>query len=121
MAKETKAQRQERLDAERQQHLAVAKATYTERMMAVFARASKMNFELEANQTAQFLVSNRDDRYEYFYVDPVWSEDANSVLWDLEEAVSDKEAAAAERDRVANLRATALAKLTAEERQALSL
>ena len=121
MARETKAQREVRLEAERLARVEVAKATYTERMMAVFARATKMNFDLDVKD-AKFVVHDRDSNYrEVYSVDPVWSELADSDLYSLEMAVEFKEEAAAERERKANLRATALAKLTAEEREALSL
>jgi predicted nucleic acid-binding protein len=121
MARETKAQRDARLEAERLARVEVAKATYTERMMAVFARATKMNFDLDVKD-AKFVVHDRDSNYrEVYSVDPVWSELADSDLYSLEMAVEFKEEVAAERERKANLRATALAKLTAEEREALSL
>lgn len=121
MARETKAQRLEREAAETAQQVALAKATYTERMMAVFARATKMNFDLEVKDT-QFKVEDRDDRRSTpFFVSPVWNELADSDLYSLEMAVEFKEEVAAERDRLANLRKTALAKLTDEERKALSL
>jgi hypothetical protein len=90
-------------------------------MMAVFARATKMNFDLDVKD-AKFVVHDRDSNYcEVYSVDAVWSELADSDLYSLEMAVEFKEEVAAERERKANLRATALAKLTAEEREALSL
>jgi len=46
---------------------------------------------------------------------------ADVDLYSLEQEVSWKEEAERERERVANLRKTALSKLTAEEREALSL
>lgn len=121
MARETKAQRLEREVLEREQSLFVAKSTYTERMMEVLARATKMNFELEVKE-ALFVLEDRDDRRAgTFTVNPVWSELADVDLYSLEQEVSWKEEAEAERERVANLRKTALSKLTAEEREALSL
>jgi hypothetical protein len=123
MARETKTQRQAREQAVRHavSRLAVAKSTYTERMMEVLDRATKMNFELEVKE-ALFVLEDRDDRCAgTFTVNPVWSESADEDLYSLEQEVSWKEEAVAERERVANLRKTALAKLTAEEREALSL
>lgn len=121
MAKESKAQREVRLVAEHLARVEVAKATYTERMMAVFARATKMNFDLDVKD-AKFVVHDRDSNYrEVYSVDPVWSELADSDLYSLEMAVEFKEEVVAERERKANLRATALAKLTAEERELLNL
>jgi hypothetical protein len=121
MARETKAQREERLEAERQARWDVARATYTERMMTVFARAVKMNFELTVDSNS-FSLSDRDERRATpFLVYPTWSELADSDLLDLEQAVEWKEEAAAEAERLRNLRQTALAKLTDEERRALSV
>jgi uncharacterized protein (UPF0335 family) len=121
MARETKAQREARTEAERLARVEVAKSTYTERMMAVFARATKMNFDLDVKD-AKFVVHDRDSNYcEVYSVDPVWNVLADSDLYSLEMAVEFKEEAALERERKANLRATALAKLTAEERELLNL
>jgi len=121
MARETKAQREARLEAERLERVAVAKATYVERMMAVLRRATKQNFELEVLETMRFLVTNRDSREDYFYVSPSWSEQADMDLNELEWSVESKEEAAAEAERRANVRANALAKLTSEERELLKL
>jgi len=121
MARETRAQREERLEAERQARMAVARATYTERMMTVFARAVKMNFELTVDLNT-FSLSDRDERRATpFLVYPTWSELADSDLYTLEMAVEWKEEAVAEAERLRNLRQTALSKLTNEERQALNL
>jgi len=121
MARETKTQRQAREQAEQFAQLSVAKSTYTERMMSVLARATKSNFELEVKE-ALFVLEDRDDRRAgTFTVNPVWSEMADVDLYSLEQEVSWKEESVAERERVANLRKTALSKLTAEEREALSL
>ncbi len=121
MARETRAQREARWNAERDAQVAVAKATYTERMMAVLERATKMNFELEV-KAAKFVVSDRDERrFSPYVVQPAWTETADMDLYSLEVSVEMKEEARAERERVLNLRQTALAKLTDEERKALSL
>jgi hypothetical protein len=121
MARETKAQREARLELERQERLAVAKATYVERMMSVLRRATKQNFELTVSLSDSFLVSDRDDNSSYFYVSPAWSEQADMNLNELEWSVESKEERAAEAERRANVRANALAKLTAEERELLKL
>lgn len=121
MAKETKAQREARLEAERLANVAVAKATYTERMMAVLERAVNENFDLTVKAN-QFLVEDRDHRRgNIFLVDPVWSPVNDMVLYELEVSVELKEEARAEREQKAAVRATALAKLTSEERAELGL
>ena len=121
MARETKAQRDARLEAELQARLSVAKATYTERMMAVLARATKENFELEV-KNGLFKVEDRDERHrDAYFLKPTWSETADMDLYSLELSVELKEEARAEREQKALVRATALAKLTAEEREELGL
>jgi hypothetical protein len=121
MARETRAQREARWNAERDAQVAVAKATYTERMMAVLERAVKENFELTVKGN-QFLVADRDDRRASpFFVYAEWTVVSDMALYELEVSVELKEEARAERERVLNLRQTALAKLTDEERKALSL
>jgi hypothetical protein len=121
MARETKAQREARLEAERLALVAVAKATYTERMMALLARAVRENFEMTVDAD-EFKLSDRDSRFRNeYWVAPVWAEVADVQLYELEMAVEDKEQARAEREQRANVRAAALAKLTAEEREELGL
>ena len=121
MAKETKAQREARLEADTAQQVAVAKATYTERMMAMLERAVKENFDLTVKAN-QFLVEDRDHRRgNIFLVDPVWSPVNDMVLYELEVSVELKEEARAKREQKAQARATALAKLTKEERELLDL
>jgi hypothetical protein len=121
MARETKAQREARLEAERLAQVAVARATYTERMMALLARAVRENFEMTVDAD-EFKLSDRDSRFRNeYWVAPVWAEVADVQLYELEMAVEDKEQARAEREQRANVRAVALAKLTAEEREELGL
>ena len=121
MARETKAQRDARLEAELQARLSVAKATYVERMMAVLERATKENFELEVKDML-FKVEDRDERRRVpHFLPPAWTETADMDLYSLEVSVELKEEARAEREQKALVRATALAKLTAEEREELGL
>lgn len=105
--------------ASKQSHNA---STYTERMMAVLQRAGKENFELEVRD-GKFRVEDRDDRRfgGTFYLPPAWDRMADVDLFQLEQAVEFKEEARAEREQKAQVRATALAKLTAEEREELGL
>jgi hypothetical protein len=121
MARETRAQREARLEAETAQRVAVAKLTYTERMMAVLERAVRENFELTVKGN-QFLVADRDERrVSPYVVQPTWTETADMDLYSLEVSVELKEEARADREQRALVRATALAKLTAEERELLNL
>jgi hypothetical protein len=121
MARETKAQREARLELVHEGRLAMAKLTYTERMMAVLERAVRENFEMTVD-AKEFKLSDRDSRFRNeYWVAPVWAEVADEQLYELEMAVEDKEEARAEREQRANVRATALAKLTTEERAELGL
>jgi hypothetical protein len=121
MARKTKAELAAEREAELQVRLAVAKATYTERMMAVLERAVNQNFELNVSN-GQFVVEDRDERRRNAYnLQPAWSETADMDLYSLELSVELKEEARAKREHVSKLRASALAKLTAEERELLGL
>jgi FtsZ-binding cell division protein ZapB len=122
MARETKAQRLARELEETAQRVEVAKATYTERMMAVLERAAKENFELEVRD-GKFRVEDRDDRRfsGTFYLPPAWDTMSDVDLFQLEVAVELKEEARLEREQKANARAAALAKLNAFERDLLGL
>lgn len=121
MARETKAQREAREAMERAQELAQAEATYVDRMMALFLRAMKYNFELSVVETNRFLLVDRDDTTELFYVSPTWSRDADLELVELEVQVDYKVSVEEERNRRYALKQQALSKLTAEERAVLNL
>lgn len=121
MAKETKAQREARLEAERQAQMVMAKATYTDRLMAVLERAVKENFELEV-RNSQFVVQDRDDRRSTpFFLKPVYTNLNDMDLFGLEMAVDCKEEERWEREQKAQARTAALAKLTEEEKELLGL
>ena len=121
MAKETKAQRLEREAKDQAQRVAVAKATYTLRLMTVLERAVKENFELEV-LNCMFQLKDRDAyRDPPFTVYPVWSDVSDTALYELQLAVELKEEERAEREQKTKVRASALAKLTAEERTELGL
>jgi hypothetical protein len=121
MARKTKAEQQAEREAERQAQMAVAKATYAERMMSVLERATKENFELEV-KNMMFAVTDRDSRYRQAYnLQPTWTETADMDLYSLEVSVELKEEASAELVRKAQVRGKALAKLTEEERELLGL
>ena len=121
MARKTKAELAAEREAAHQARYDVARATYTERMMAVLERAVKENFEL-AVSNGKFVVEDRDNRRaDTFRVYPEWTVVSDAALYDLEVSVELKEEARAEREQRANVRATALAKLTTEERAELGL
>jgi hypothetical protein len=121
MARKTKAELTAEREAAHQARYEVARATYTERMMAVLERAVKENFELTV-RSGKFVVEDRDERRASPYVvQPVWSETADMDLYSLEVSVELKEEARAESERLSALRRQAFLKLTEEEQNALGL
>lgn len=121
MARKTKAELEAEREAERAQQVAVARATYTQRLMSLLARATKENFELEVKDQL-FKVEDRDDRRSSpFFLMPVWTDASDAALFELEMAVEYKEEERAEAERRYEMKQTALAKLSKEERELLGL
>jgi len=121
MARKTMAVMAAEAALEREAQLAVAKATYTERMMAILERAVRENFELNVSN-GKFVVEDRDERRRTAHLlQPVWTETADMDLYSLEVSVELKEEARAESERLSALRRQAFLKLTEEEQQALGL
>jgi hypothetical protein len=122
MARKTKQElAAERLAYEAQQEQE-AREAYPARLMAVLALATeKNNFELSVREN-QFYVVDRDDRADDYLL-PYKFEDYKSLysLESLENAVDSKARARAEQERKYLVRQSALAKLTAEERELLDL
>lgn len=121
MARETKAEREARMVAERQaQLLALAKA-YPARLMALLERAVKERFELTVKE-GFFRVEDRDDRRaDAYLLSYSFTEHADSTLDSLEWAIQSKENERVEQARAYVLRRKAFNKLTKEEQQALGL
>ena len=95
--------------------------TYPARLMAALERATSLNFELEV-RNSRFEVRDRDDSYpQVFVLTFTHDRDSQNTLESLEYDLQDKEAAEAEAERVRLVRATALAKLTPEEKELLNL
>lgn len=124
MAKETKAQRDARFDAEREAKLTKEVAEYPQRLMAVLARATKAHFELTVSDN-KFQLTNRNDRYDYVSLAYSHSSDSQEQLESLEYDLDRHEEKMAEQKRLAEVKAQALRKVnelfTAEERELLNL
>jgi hypothetical protein len=121
MARESKAAREARVVAEHEARLLEQANAYPARLMALLERATRENFELTVKDSL-FRLENRDDRYDGVYLLTLeFTQTADTVLDTLEWAVRKKEEARAEAEHKANLRATALNKLSEEERTALGL
>lgn len=123
MPRETVAQRNARLAAEREYEEKMQAATYPQRLMAALEEATqKNNYELTV-ENGLFLLRDRDTgRWDNSLHLPVaYSADAQmgleSLQWDLRQKASDREEAA----RQAAMKEAALAKLTKEERELLGL
>jgi hypothetical protein len=122
MARETKAERLLREENERAMYAAERQATYLPRLMNVMQRAQAVNFELAARSDMTFALYDRDERDQDKYVlDLEYSNDANDAMETLEREVNWKEERNAEANRKYLVRQTALAKLTAEERELLNV
>lgn len=112
MAKETKAQREARWEAE-----------YLPRLMAALEEATnKNNYELMVVD-GKFKLRNRDVEswYDPTWLSPTYSMNDFDVLEDLEFELNLARQAREEAERKLATRQAALAKLTKEEREALGL
>jgi len=128
MAKETKAQRDARFDAERETRLAKQVAEYPQRLMAVLARATNAYFELTVHDN-KFQVAYRDGNgyNETYSLKMAYAHSPNSQeqLEELEWKLDRHEQELAEKKRLAEVKTEALRKVnelfTAEERELLNL
>ena len=125
MARETKAQRDARYEAEREAYLAKQVAEYPQRLMHVLARATNAYFELAVVDN-KFVVKTRD-RYDNNLLTMAYAHSPNSQeqMETLEWALDRYEQEQAEQRRLAAVKAEALRKvneyLTDEEREMLDL
>ena len=122
MARKTKAE----LAAEREEALALQEAhdfaTYPSRLMAALEEATqKNNFELTVRNN-EFVLFNRDrPRDTPFTLTMTHTKTSQWALEGLESVMEEMAEERAEAARKRDVRATALAKLTAEERELLDL
>lgn len=119
MARETKVQRDARIETEREQQLTFEQQEYPKRMMIALERASNnFNFELTVVEQ-QFYVQNRDT-YVDFTISPTW----NREVWELYALEDEMEKMGKQRQEEARKEqaiTAALNKLTKEERELLEL
>lgn len=121
MARETKAERMARFEAERLERERVERETWPERLMATLEAARRYNFELQV-EDGKFVVYDRDERHpEKFTMSYEYTGLADSHLSDLEWAVKMKKEEEEEANRRALVRQAALAKLSPEEKELLGL
>jgi hypothetical protein len=120
MARETKAERQAREAAEREQYLAEQAASYPQRLMEVMQRAQAVDFDLEVKSDCMFHVYDRE-RYTTYELDYFYSVDSDEVWATLRFRVEMLEEENAEEERKYLAKKAALAKLTKEEKALLNL
>lgn len=125
MAKETKAQRETREQAEMEYFREVEVTTYLQRLMDVMERACKHNFDLTV-KNGKFFLYDRDlpdymDQEGLFWLASTHSVADNDILEKLEFRVSFKAKEKEEANRILQLKRSALAKLSKEERNALGM
>lgn len=125
MARETVAQRHERLHAEREARLVKEVAEYPERLMNALTRATNAYFELTVRDN-KFQLNNRNGRYDSI-VSLAYAHSPNSQeqLESLEYDLNRHERLVAEENRLREVKAEALRKvnelLNEEERELLNL
>lgn len=125
MARETKAQKQARMQHEADQLRMKQVSEYSARLMSALEESAKFNFELTVKD-GKFVVVDRDRSRANWTTDAVeltmdWSDETQMQLENLEFRVGMKAMVAAEAERVRLLKQNALNKLTKEEREALGL
>lgn len=128
MARETVAQRNARMAAEREARQAQERAEYPARLMLALDRATNsFNYELRVSD-GQFVVQDRDAEYDWERereLSYAWDVDSMEALWDLERDLEEKAAEKRERERRVAVKKEAERKvrelLSEEERELLGL
>ena len=120
MARETKAERLAREEAESVLRLEALKAAYPERLMAAMERAYENNYEVVPKNN-EFRLVDRDERDNAFTVSYAFTEVNDATLNELDWTLTYKEEKVREERRKMEVRNAAWYKLTEEERQLLGL
>lgn len=123
MARETAAERRAREMRENVEMTAQQAAQYPAKLLSVMERAQAVNFELDVKSNT-FQLQDRDEEHRYrdvYAMTYTYSDTSWDMLHSLERDVERKEEAEREEVRRAQVRANALMKLTAEERELLNV
>lgn len=123
MARETKAQRLEREEAERNAYYETLRNSYFTRLMEVLEKATAVGFVLTVKE-GMFNVETQEGHYRdrsYFTLSSESTTDNEDVLESLSWRADLVLAKQKEAERKYQLRQTALAKLSKEEREELGL
>jgi hypothetical protein len=120
MARKTNAEKQAEQQAEREALEAKEAAEYSHRLMKALEEATVKNgYELTVRD-GQFKLVNYSSDQTYIF-DPYYTPESFMNLEDLEDYLERLEEERAEANRLYNLKKSALAKLTEEERNVLGL
>lgn len=125
MARETRAQREarwaaEREEARREEARRENQAHYMPRLMALFEAAAAESFELRV-EAGRFVVTDLTDRREPFSFAPEYNDDDWFDMERLYQEVNYRAQQRKEQARKLEAKLAALAKLTEEERKLLGL
>lgn len=123
MARETKAQREQRLAEERAKEQAYREDTYQPRLMLALRRASALGYSLSVQEPQEFVVNPNDREFwlKQARMSLAYDDESYRHLQELECYLDEKEEEKREQERKAQLRKTAIEKLTEEEREVLGL
>lgn len=120
MTRMTAAERRAREAEQQAAELAQLEADYRPRLMAFLEQASELNCEIEVSDGA-FQVTDHDDCNNTWRLDPGYSMGSLAALNWAESELEEKLERRREAERLIQVRKTALAKLSDEERAALGL
>jgi hypothetical protein len=121
MPRKTKLEKQAEVAEYNRQLEAKQAALYPQELMDTLERATKTNFQIEVKD-GNFVVTDRDDRW--FAPRVIALNYGSRTHWELSSLMADvsiKEDKQREQERKLQVRQTALAKLTQEERRELGL
>jgi len=121
MPRETKAEKLARIRAEQEQNQRRLEQAYPQIIWVLAERACKVGFTLTV-ENGLFVFEDTNDRYRNKYtISLEYSVDNYLISEEFDWKVTDRECERQEKERKQQLRATALTKLTEEEREVLGI
>ena len=121
MAKQTAAQKKAEYEAQAAQRREETRASYYPRLMQALEEATVMCYMVLKVRDNHFHVCGRHDSREYYTLSPVYTDDAEDELENLEYELRRQQNQRAEAARLHALQQQARAKLSPEELAALGL
>jgi hypothetical protein len=121
MPRETKAEKEARIKAEQEQNQRELEQAYPQIIWVLAERACKVGFTLTV-ENGLFVFEDPNDRHNTKYIISLeYSVDNYLISEEFDWKVTDRECERQEKQRKQQLRATALTKLTEEEREVLGI